>query len=138
MRESRMSNVKLNVKRDASGHVALYKNKKEVTSVEIKKNVKMKINIGDGFNAGATVSSFSLFENVRGTKGNDIGTWDRTNPATQPSDEIDVAADGAAAIVVTDTDRSTVDELFYFSIQVTDGKKTYDTDPELKVKRVTN
>jgi hypothetical protein len=131
-----MSNVQLNVRRDANGNVALYKNNQEVTSVEIKKDVSMQIGVGDGFTAGANVASFSLFNNVSGAKGTAIGTWSRTNPTVQPSAEISIAADGAAAIVVTDTDTKTVDELFYFSIQVQDGTTTYDTDPELKVKKI--
>ena len=131
-----MSNVKLDVRRDSNGHVALFKNNKEVTSVEIKKDVNMEIEIGTGFTTGAAVSSFSLFTNVSGGKGTPIGTWNRNNPTAQPSTEIAIAPDGAAAIVVTDTDTKNVDELFYFSIQVTDGTATYDTDPELRVKKL--
>ena len=56
-----MSNIRLNVRRDPDGKVALYKNKKEVTSVEIKKDVSMEIEVGSGFSAAAAVSSFFGF-----------------------------------------------------------------------------
>jgi len=131
-----MSNVKLNVKRDAAGTVALFKNNKEVTSVEIKKDVNMEIEIGTGFNTGAQVSAFSLFNNVNGTKGSFIGTWKRMTPTDQPSPELFIETEGSTAIQVTDTDSKSVDALFFFSVQVTDGKATYDTDPELRVKKL--
>lgn len=133
-----MSNIKLDVQRDASGNVALYKNKKVVTLVEIKKDVNMEVDIGSGFNPGATVSAFSLFTNTSGAKGSIIGTWSRSAPSTQPSTEVSIAASGAAAIVVTDTDTTVDEEMFFFSIQVTDGAATYDTDPELRVKKKTS
>lgn len=130
-----MSNVVLKVQRDAKGKVVLYNNQMVVTLVELKKDVNMEVDIGSGFNAGAQVSGFSLFINDNGTKGSLIGTWNRGTPSFQPSTEVSVAAKGAASILVTDTDTTVDEEMFYFSIQVTDGKLTYDTDPELKVKK---
>lgn len=130
-----MSNIKLNVQRDANGVVALYKNNKAVTSVEIKKDVDMEIDVGDGFGAAARVSAFSLFTNVNGAKGAGIGTWTRQAPTVQPSTEIAIAANGDAGVKVTDTDTTVDEELFFFSVQVTDGAAVYDTDPELKVKK---
>lgn len=131
-----MSNVQLNVQKSPSGTVALFEKGQEVTSVEISQNVKMEIDIGTGFTSGATVSGFSLFNNVNGAKGRSIGNWSRATPNDQPSPEISIAVDGATGIQVTDTDTTTEDELFYFSIQVADGNEVYDTDPELKVKKI--
>ena len=125
------------VQRDANGKVLLYNDQMVVTLVELKKDVNMEVEIGSGFNAGAQVSGFSIFYNSKGNKGTLIGTWNRGTPSFQPSTEVSVAAKGAAAILVTDTDTTVDEEMFFFSIQVTDGKLTYDTDPELKVKRNT-
>ena len=131
-----MSNIKLTAECDEKGTMALYKNKKVVTKVKIQKDVNMEIGVGEGFDGGAKVSAFSLFENINGAKGKSIGTWTRTKPSDQPSTEISVDEDGPAAILVTDTDHQDYDGLFFFSVEVTDDNASYDTDPELQVKKL--
>ena len=131
-----MSKIKLKVKKAADGTVGLYKNKKLVTSVEIKKDVHMEIDVGSGFNEGAFVSVFSLFENVRKRKGKSLGDWKRSNPSVQPSTEINVAITSPTAILVTDVNTKEEDGDFFFGVTVMDGQQPYETDPELKVKKI--
>ncbi len=132
-----MNPTTLNVNLSSTGTVtSTGTNGKVVTSVTIKKNQDMVINIGTGFGTTAYINSFSLFTEVSGTKGTTIGTWNRTTPTIQPSTEMSITTNGTTGILVTDTDTVTDDQVF-FAVQVTDSGTVYTTDPELKVKKMT-
>ena len=135
-----MSNVTISARLGTDGKSYLYdNNNKIVTQVEIKKNTNMEISIGTGFSGTAEITSFTLYGvKADGTKdvGNCLGTWLRTAPTTPPTTEVSVAATAGGAIEVTDTDSQPNDELFFFSIRVTDGGANYDSDPQLKVKKL--
>jgi len=131
-----VSKVTLDVNLGPHGKVVLTEGHKPVTLVEIRKDRDMLIEIGTGFGTGANVSAFGLFHTKEGRKGSSIGTWRRTEPGTQPSSILSVSSSGPAAIVVKDTDTTNEDGLFFFSVHVTDGSQVFDTDPELKVKKI--
>lgn len=136
-----MSNVTIDARLGADGKAYLYgSNNKIVTQVEIKKNTNMEITIGTGFSPTAAITKFTLYDvNADGTKNTAsvVGTWNRSAPTVPASTEISIAAKDAGAIEVTDTDSQPNDELFFFSITVTDGGSHYDSDPQLKVKKMT-
>ena len=136
-----MSNVTINARLGTDGKSYLYdNNNKIVTQVEIKKNTNMEISIGSGFSSTAEISKFTLYNvNADGTKNTEsvIGIWNRSAPTVPASTEISVAAKDGGAIEVTDTDTQPNDELFFFSITVMDGGTPHDSDPQLKVKKMT-
>ncbi|MDX2474216.1 MAG: hypothetical protein QNL91_10945 [Candidatus Krumholzibacteria bacterium] len=133
-----MSNVTISARRADTKSDLYDNNNKIVTQVEIKKNTNMEISIGSGFSSAAEITSFTLYPVLAdGTKdaAHPIGTWNRATPGTPASTEITVAATASGAIEVTDTDSQPNDELFFFSITVTDGGVPYISDPQLKVKK---
>lgn len=135
-----MSNVTIDARLGSDGKSYLYgNNNKIVTEVEIKKNTDMVITIGSGFSNTAEISKFVLYPVLAdGTKdsANPIGTWQRGNPTQEPTDYVSIAAATAGGVQVTDTDGHTNDGLFFFSITVADGGANYDSDPQLKVKKI--
>jgi len=130
-----MSTMNLTIDKDSNGNAILMKNSQTVTTITIKNDKNMNIDVGAGFGTGAFICSFKTFAEVNGAKGSLTGTWNRSVPNTQPSTEFSIATSGTTGILVTDTDDVADDQMF-FSVQVDDGGTIYDSDPELKVKKI--
>ena len=130
-----MGKTTIKMHKDANGKPWLGKDGSQVTSVTIKKDKDLKIDVSSDFTNAAQITEFVLY-NTDGNhgKGSTIGTWARNTPATQPSADIDITVSGQGVLVV-DTNDGTLDDDFFFSATCTDGTNTYTTDPELIVKK---
>lgn len=130
-----METIQLLVNLTSTGTVTLTKDGKIVTTVTIEKDKDMAISIGTGFGKTAFVSTFSIYHETSGSKGTIIGSWNSTTPSSQPSNEMSVATFGNTGIMITDTN-TVADDTVFFSVQVKDGSNVYNSDPELKVKKM--
>ncbi len=128
-----MGKIKVDICKETDGSVYLKQNNQVVTSITIKNDKDLEIDVGAGFSSAATVESMTLYNIVGGAKGTPIGTWTRTAPTAQPSACVDISASGNS-IVVVDTN-TTADADVFFSVTAKDGGQSYPTDPELIIKK---
>jgi hypothetical protein len=128
-----MGKIKVDVCKNTDGNVYLEQNNQVVTSITIKGDKDLEIGIGNGFGAAAQVDSLTLYNLSGGGKGTAIGTWSRSNPSSQPSTYVSISGDGNG-ILVEDTN-TVADQDVFFSVTATDNGQSYDTDPELIIKK---
>jgi hypothetical protein len=125
----------IQINHDGNGKVTFTQNGRTPGVLEISDDVNLEIDLGTGFTgSSAQVLSMELYQDISGTKGTPIGTWQRNSPSTQPSAAVAITANGKN-ILVEDTNTSSADDCFYFSVTATDGNRSYSSDPELRVKK---
>lgn len=125
----------IQINHDNKGNVTFTQNGMTPTVLEISADVNLEIQLGTGFTgSSAQVLSMELFQVVSSQKGGPIGSWQRGNPSHQPSAEVAISAKGNN-ILVNDTNTTSTDDLFFFSVTATDGTRNYSSDPELRVKK---
>jgi polyribonucleotide nucleotidyltransferase len=130
--------TKIKINHDEEGNVSFTENGKALGDLEISSDKNLEVKLGTGFSGqGAAITAMELFTSVSGTKGTSLGTWERSDPTTQPNADVKIVKTGHH-IVVNDTNSTNDDDTFFFSVTATDGTRPYNSDPELKVRKTTN
>lgn len=130
-----MSDKTININKTSTGCNFTDSNGNAVTSATIDSNGGLIVAIGTGFGGSAEITGLTLFNDVNGAKGDqNLGSWSTGSPNSQPSNVIRVTNNGTG-IKIRDTNNSAAEVDYFFSVNGTDGAATFESDPELKVKR---
>lgn len=129
------STTKIKINHDDQGNVTFTQNGQTPGLLEISSDNNLEVKLGTGFSGnGAKILSMELFNDANHGKGSSIGTWLRSSPSVQPSEDMEISKKGSH-ILVDDTNNSGNDDYFFFAITATDGTSNYSSDPELKVRK---